>query len=658
MIDSVFLSVHESSLAVRSSTSTPNKTNVAKEAKELHDCGRDGAVGDEEAQCTHLPLLLGRIEIDWEKTAVMSGSAFAHHVRAVLKKEGYSQGIMRNLFRMSREILERRRPIIILLAGTSGTGKSTLSSLLAERLGLSTVVTTDFIRHHLRGKTSVDDNPALFESTYNAWRALSRSDRISSSNAPLPSTLSAEKSMPNPACASTPASTADIPSPTKGSRQRVLAGYMAQCKPVLEKLDCVINNNVKNRVSCIVEGVHLHMEYVAELMKRHTCVIPFLVYISNSSKHKERFAIRSKYMTLDPKVNKYVQSFSSIRRIQKKLTTGADRFLIPQIDNTNVDRSIASIHSIILRCLEHISHDHLLFDEEREQAVIMHQELQSQHDYAWSSKPMKKLLKVKPQKRELFRRLFGWGTETYNDEEEEHGAVQDPSYSGHGSPGPRINLEYGAGCDVDDVKNTHQEVIPVDTVSEGVEVERDALSVGIPGPTSPVHKSRRTKSQTLCLCGTDESYTKRLCPVCTETFRVDRSANALERNHHLDDDEGAEETEEEEYDEEDEFHAHGADNLDGGAYDDDDVASSHASRNLHSLLSPTPHHDDEDDNLSAASAVFVSNKLGNTRDQRSPLGEFDDGAESFTTMGRESDVDGVSTIVPSLYDESTLSQPL
>ena len=40
---------------------------------------------------------------------------------------------------------ERRRSICILLAGTSGTGKSTLAGLLAARLGITTLVSTDSV---------------------------------------------------------------------------------------------------------------------------------------------------------------------------------------------------------------------------------------------------------------------------------------------------------------------------------------------------------------------------------------------------------------------------------------------------------------------------------------------------------------------------------
>jgi hypothetical protein len=39
---------------------------------------------------------------------------------------------------------------------------------------------------------------------------------------------------------------------------------------------------------------------VVRMMQRHPSVVPFLVHISNEAKHVERFAVRSKVMTLRP----------------------------------------------------------------------------------------------------------------------------------------------------------------------------------------------------------------------------------------------------------------------------------------------------------------------------------------------------------------------
>jgi 2-phosphoglycerate kinase len=65
----------------------------------------------------------------------------------------------------------------------------------------------------------------------------------------------------------------------------------------------------------VIEGVHLTPDFMLNMLKKHNKCIPFLIYIKDEAKHRERFAVRSKHMTLDKKSNKYVQNFTGIRII-------------------------------------------------------------------------------------------------------------------------------------------------------------------------------------------------------------------------------------------------------------------------------------------------------------------------------------------------------
>jgi hypothetical protein len=69
---------------------------------------------------------------------------------------------------------------------------------------------------------------------------------------------------------------------------------------VLEHIDRLLTGCEARRQSLVVEGVHLSLSMVVRLMQRHPSVVPFLVHISNEAKHIERFAVRSKVMTLRP----------------------------------------------------------------------------------------------------------------------------------------------------------------------------------------------------------------------------------------------------------------------------------------------------------------------------------------------------------------------
>ncbi|MQL87733.1 hypothetical protein Taro_020280 [Colocasia esculenta] len=70
------------------------------------------------------------------------------------------------------KIRERKESVTVLLCGTSGCGKSTLSALLGSRLGITTVISTDSIRHMMRSFVDEKQNPLLWASTYHAGEYL------------------------------------------------------------------------------------------------------------------------------------------------------------------------------------------------------------------------------------------------------------------------------------------------------------------------------------------------------------------------------------------------------------------------------------------------------------------------------------------------------
>ena len=82
---------------------------------------------------------------------------------------------------MASLLMQAKINVIVLLAGTSGTGKSTLASLLGTRLGISTVLSTDSVRHVMRNFLKEAENPTLFCSTYEAGNTVSQEERHNAS---------------------------------------------------------------------------------------------------------------------------------------------------------------------------------------------------------------------------------------------------------------------------------------------------------------------------------------------------------------------------------------------------------------------------------------------------------------------------------------------
>ncbi|DBA68819.1 TPA: hypothetical protein ACH3X2_013307 [Trebouxia sp. C0005] len=276
-------------------------------------------------------------------------------------------------------IQEQRSSVAVLLAGTSGTGKSTLAGLLAARLGITTVLSTDNIRHMLRSFAAEDQNPLLWASTYQAGDHIQAGEKGPQDSNP-----------------STSYSTTTSESTARwDAKKRAVKGYKAQSEMVMESLDRLISSCAARHESLVCEGVHLSLNFVVQLMQRHPTIVPFLIYISNEDKHKERFAVRAKYMTLDPAANRYVKYIRNIRTIQDYLCRRADKHMIPKVDNTNVDRSVATIHATVLACLRHTSQGQPLLDAATMTTKTLASEYLAVKGSMWSSKSMLQIIRSK-----------------------------------------------------------------------------------------------------------------------------------------------------------------------------------------------------------------------------------------------------------------------
>ncbi len=148
----------------------------------------------------------------------------------------------------------------------------------------------------------------------------------------------------------------------QSKKKRTLIGYKDQCHKVQAELEKVIDDFQRRNESIVVEGVHLTVRFMLNMMKKYPSCIPFVICITNEEKHKERFAVRTKHMTIDPRFNKYIKNVASIRIIQKHLIKKAEAALIPRIDNSNIDKSIGLIHATIVRCLRQIAEGTPIFD--------------------------------------------------------------------------------------------------------------------------------------------------------------------------------------------------------------------------------------------------------------------------------------------------------
>jgi 2-phosphoglycerate kinase len=293
---------------------------------------------------------------------------------------GSSKCHLKKYFNLSYIIINKKIPIILLIGGTSGTGKSTVASLIASRLGIATVLSTDSIRHILRNFYFKEEMEAIFASTYDTWKTMKHLDEGLSHN------------------------------------KKVIKGYCEQSKVVLQHLENVIDNFIQRQESLVIEGVHLSLDFMINIVKKYKYTFPFLIYIDKEEKHKERFAIRAKQMTLDAKYNKYVQNLGSIRAIQGYLLKKADGHRLPKIDNSNIDKSIGMMHETILKAFKDIFNKKKLnFNTESHQFDNLYNKFMNFNKNVLSSKEANILISQKVNKNFLLEKFFGHSNSNVNE---------------------------------------------------------------------------------------------------------------------------------------------------------------------------------------------------------------------------------------------------
>ncbi|KAG8050226.1 hypothetical protein GUJ93_ZPchr0009g2427 [Zizania palustris] len=326
-------------------------------------------------------------------TVLVPRPLFLHLVCQALALYKYLASDQRADLHRACRIRERKESVTILLCGTSGCGKSTLSTLLGSRLGITTVVSTDSIRHMMRSFVDEKQNPLLWASTYHAGECL---DPVAVADAKARRKAKKRSGMSSSSSIDYDKSgvlSDKVDGKPIGKKQMAIEGYKAQSEMVIDSLDRLITAWEYRKESVVVEGVHLSLNFVMGLMRKHPSIIPFMIYISDEGKHTERFAVRAKYMTLDPTKNKYVKYITNIRTIQEYLCTRADKYLVPKVNNTNVDRSVASIHATVFSCLRRRATGDQLYDPDTNTVAVVNEEYKNQcMANSVSSKGMFKLI--------------------------------------------------------------------------------------------------------------------------------------------------------------------------------------------------------------------------------------------------------------------------
>ncbi|MFV1978150.1 MAG: ATP cone domain-containing protein [Myxococcota bacterium] len=203
-----------------------------------------------------------------------------------------------------RKYQDPDRPVIILLGGAAGVGKTSLALEVAHRLGIGRVLSTDSIRQIMRLMLSRALSPAIHGSSYDAHKLLPAEGR---------------------------------------SVDRVIGGFREQAATVSVGIRASLERAVNENASLVMDGV--------SIVPGLTDLVPFseiadVIFLVVGTLDEEAFSNRFVARAAEAKdrpPHRYLENLDSIVQIQDHFLELAERFEVPIVDNISFDRSVLLI---------------------------------------------------------------------------------------------------------------------------------------------------------------------------------------------------------------------------------------------------------------------------------------------------------------------------
>jgi len=212
------------------------------------------------------------------------------------------------------EFQRSERPLILLICGAVGSGKSSIATEMAHRLEIVRTQSTDMLREVMRSMVSKKLLPILHCSSFDAWQSLPFQDKQDRDKDLL-----------------------------------IADGYRSQVDLLALACEAVMLRAVQESSSLILEGVHAHPDLVRRLPDDSDAVVVHVTLaVMRQGELKARLKGRGRE---EPKrrAKRYLSKFDSIWRLQSFVISEAERCDTSIIPNEDMEVAILQLTSTINR---------------------------------------------------------------------------------------------------------------------------------------------------------------------------------------------------------------------------------------------------------------------------------------------------------------------
>ncbi len=202
------------------------------------------------------------------------------------------------------------KPLVVLMGGSTGVGKSTIATMLANRLSIVRIVSTDAIREIMRAFFSTELMPTIHTSSFDAEAALIH---------PLPPHV-----------------------------DPVVAGFREQSLSVLVGVRAIINRALTEGTHIIIEGAHIVPGFIMPEQFPDAFIVPLVITVDDEKLHRSHFYIREVETQGTRPFQRYVEHFENIRKIQDYILHLAKVTGVRTIESVDFDSTVSEVVDYII----------------------------------------------------------------------------------------------------------------------------------------------------------------------------------------------------------------------------------------------------------------------------------------------------------------------
>jgi len=212
----------------------------------------------------------------------------------LLEEEG---AVAVSRFRAWSRLGRLERPLVVMIGGTTGVGKSTLATMLAARLGITRVIATDVIRQVLRAFFTAEAMPSVHHSAFDAGG---------------------------------------------------LEGYAEQAGHVATATEAMVDRAADEAKPMVLEGVHVLPGALGADVRRRCVLVEALLVVEDEELHRGHFSHRPGTRPAE----RYLAAFDDIRLLQAHLAERARAERVAVIDNASVDVALGRLMQLVLGAVD------------------------------------------------------------------------------------------------------------------------------------------------------------------------------------------------------------------------------------------------------------------------------------------------------------------